>query len=530
MKSYTSNNPEFSENIIIPETTDTNHADNINSAPKQLLQNTLENRSKILEVLEKLSNDDDLIEVDITDYTSIATALNENASGTNNSDKVIKPGNYYYTNNDTLKGNTPEVVFRKNYNATTKLPFGAGSSGVILVRRLKYKKESANNPYFICFLISDENLFISDVIPRILVNAYTGMSKISWRSLDSIMSSSEKAKFASGSMLDEYNEPIIDEETGNVIINYSVGDTVFASSSATVASNLDQLSAPGVYYIEGLDSIELDVFMDLPDGILTVFRYDKESGIAKFRQTIQGTDSRHVPRTIVRDGWLDYDTETLLPQYTEWVDAAVENPLKEIKKISPSSLTGFQKFAYGGTSCYAGISFPSAYHFCEGFCCTLTFGKNWKKIRRNPFELKINVSELNGYLSLCRGCLKGSTYSIEEIKLDEMTININNFCQLSSGTLGDSTHQHEGTAVFCMQDGKNINIPISVRIDINDQADQFHMFVYVYFNQMALGAVFDGTCGGISGKLPLFTYLSNLGDYTLPMFNNTSSYTLRFYE
>jgi hypothetical protein len=53
MKEYTASSPEFSKSIIIPETTDTNHADNINSAPKQLLQNTLANKTNI----ENLEND-----------------------------------------------------------------------------------------------------------------------------------------------------------------------------------------------------------------------------------------------------------------------------------------------------------------------------------------------------------------------------------------------------------------------------------------------------------------------------------------
>lgn len=47
MESYTIDTPEFSTNITISETTDTNHADNINTAPKQLLQNTLVNRDNI---------------------------------------------------------------------------------------------------------------------------------------------------------------------------------------------------------------------------------------------------------------------------------------------------------------------------------------------------------------------------------------------------------------------------------------------------------------------------------------------------
>lgn len=41
MKNYTNDSPHFSESISITETTDAAHADNINAAPKQLLQNTL---------------------------------------------------------------------------------------------------------------------------------------------------------------------------------------------------------------------------------------------------------------------------------------------------------------------------------------------------------------------------------------------------------------------------------------------------------------------------------------------------------
>ena len=44
MKDYTSNEPTFSSKIQVVETTDPAHADNINAAPKQLLQNTLSNR------------------------------------------------------------------------------------------------------------------------------------------------------------------------------------------------------------------------------------------------------------------------------------------------------------------------------------------------------------------------------------------------------------------------------------------------------------------------------------------------------
>jgi len=47
MKDYTNGTPVFSKSIKITETTDPAHADNINAAPKQLLQNTLANRSAI---------------------------------------------------------------------------------------------------------------------------------------------------------------------------------------------------------------------------------------------------------------------------------------------------------------------------------------------------------------------------------------------------------------------------------------------------------------------------------------------------
>lgn len=47
MKEYTSNTPEFSEHIQITEPTDPAHADNVNAAPMQLLQNTLYNHQMI---------------------------------------------------------------------------------------------------------------------------------------------------------------------------------------------------------------------------------------------------------------------------------------------------------------------------------------------------------------------------------------------------------------------------------------------------------------------------------------------------
>lgn len=50
MKPYTENEPVFSEFIQVTEPTDPAHADNINAAPKQLLQNTLVNRKAVQEM------------------------------------------------------------------------------------------------------------------------------------------------------------------------------------------------------------------------------------------------------------------------------------------------------------------------------------------------------------------------------------------------------------------------------------------------------------------------------------------------
>lgn len=51
MKEYTSNEPVFSMSINVVEKTDPAHADNINAAPKQLLQNTIANRLAIAGLL-----------------------------------------------------------------------------------------------------------------------------------------------------------------------------------------------------------------------------------------------------------------------------------------------------------------------------------------------------------------------------------------------------------------------------------------------------------------------------------------------
>ncbi len=50
MKPYTAINPVFHDTIQITETSDSAHADNINAAPKVLLENTLSNRQAIEEL------------------------------------------------------------------------------------------------------------------------------------------------------------------------------------------------------------------------------------------------------------------------------------------------------------------------------------------------------------------------------------------------------------------------------------------------------------------------------------------------
>ena len=55
MKTYTESDPKFSDSIQITETTDPAHSDNINAAPKQLLQNTLALRKQAGELNENLA-------------------------------------------------------------------------------------------------------------------------------------------------------------------------------------------------------------------------------------------------------------------------------------------------------------------------------------------------------------------------------------------------------------------------------------------------------------------------------------------
>ncbi len=56
MKNYTSTTPEFNDTITIAEETDPGHADVINAAPKQLLENTLVLKSEVSTLNENIKN------------------------------------------------------------------------------------------------------------------------------------------------------------------------------------------------------------------------------------------------------------------------------------------------------------------------------------------------------------------------------------------------------------------------------------------------------------------------------------------
>ena len=70
MKKYTNNNPQFFDEIDVVETTDPNHADNINKADKQVLENTLVNRQDIQQLdknkVDKINGKD----LSTNDYTT----------------------------------------------------------------------------------------------------------------------------------------------------------------------------------------------------------------------------------------------------------------------------------------------------------------------------------------------------------------------------------------------------------------------------------------------------------------------------
>lgn len=74
MKEYTSNSPVFSESIEIPEATDTNHVNNLNPAPMQLLQNTLANRKAIENIGQDITSSADEVYQQSTGYTDTKIA------------------------------------------------------------------------------------------------------------------------------------------------------------------------------------------------------------------------------------------------------------------------------------------------------------------------------------------------------------------------------------------------------------------------------------------------------------------------
>ena len=74
MKDYTSNNPIFSEKIKIVEVSDPGHADNVNPAPMQLLQNTLANRKAIENIGKDIASSVDSAYQQSTGYTDTKIA------------------------------------------------------------------------------------------------------------------------------------------------------------------------------------------------------------------------------------------------------------------------------------------------------------------------------------------------------------------------------------------------------------------------------------------------------------------------
>lgn len=74
MKDYVSNNPVFSEKIKIVEVSDPGHADNVNQAPMQLLQNTLVNRKAIENIGQDITSSADEVYQQSTGYTDTKIA------------------------------------------------------------------------------------------------------------------------------------------------------------------------------------------------------------------------------------------------------------------------------------------------------------------------------------------------------------------------------------------------------------------------------------------------------------------------
>lgn len=76
MKPYTKTEPNFSETIEITEVGDPGHADYLNAAPKQLLANTLVNKSEIEKLQEKM----EAVEQDLDKPSSLGTQTRDSAN------------------------------------------------------------------------------------------------------------------------------------------------------------------------------------------------------------------------------------------------------------------------------------------------------------------------------------------------------------------------------------------------------------------------------------------------------------------
>lgn len=74
MKKYMNESPKFSATIDVVETTDPAHADNINAAPTQLLQNTLVLKDELLGILGMVGS---LTALDTVTKASVVAAVNE---------------------------------------------------------------------------------------------------------------------------------------------------------------------------------------------------------------------------------------------------------------------------------------------------------------------------------------------------------------------------------------------------------------------------------------------------------------------
>ena len=73
MKKYTVENPEFNESIMIVETTDPAHADNVNASPKALIENDLYLKKQVKEAQEAVKEG----AVTFATHEEVKTAIDE---------------------------------------------------------------------------------------------------------------------------------------------------------------------------------------------------------------------------------------------------------------------------------------------------------------------------------------------------------------------------------------------------------------------------------------------------------------------